>query len=83
MTMRADLYTVARALRALPTVCRYHGDDFGRAGYLGLNEGGEPRCETCRPAWRRMVGLAAVERVKERLERPSVKRAIEITSGTY
>lgn len=66
----ADLWTVEAALRLLPAECRYHGDDFGRLGYEGPH--GQPRCESCRPPWRRMCGLAAVERL--RVDRPLLPR---------
>lgn len=67
MSMSADLWTVAAAIQHLPSVCRYHGDDFGRLGYEGPN--GEPRCESCRPPWRRMCGMAALQRVQDTIER--------------
>jgi hypothetical protein len=68
--MSADFWIVKRALEMLPTECRYHGDDFGKLGHLSASEGGEPRCESCRPAWRRMCGLAALERVRDRVDPP-------------
>jgi hypothetical protein len=66
----ADLRHVKAAIELLPAVCRFHGDDFGKLGYGGPNV--EPRCESCRPPWWRMWGLAAVERL--RADRPLLPR---------
>lgn len=65
--MAADVWTVRQALECLPAECRYHGEEFGKLGRLSAAEGGEPRCESCRPAWRRMCGLAALRRVEARV----------------
>lgn len=78
----SELRSVRAALERLPAQCRYHGDDFGKAGYLGPRDGGEPRCESCRPAWRRTTGLDALERVEGRM---TVLLAIEnsVTSRSH
>lgn len=80
MSMSADFYTIRQAVLSLPVECRYHGTEFGALGSLGANEGGQPRCESCRAPWRRMCALAALDRVSDRLRRPSVMRALELIS---
>jgi hypothetical protein len=69
----ADLWTVKAALEELPATCRYHGDDFGKLGHQGPH--GEPRCESCRAPWRRMCGLAAVERMRAEAQTTFIEAA--------
>jgi hypothetical protein len=71
VSMSADLWTVAEAIRQLPSVCLYHGADFGKSGYMGPRDGGRPRCDSCLPAWRRMCGMAALQRVQDTIGPPS------------
>jgi hypothetical protein len=75
----ADLWTVEAALKLLPSVCRYHGEDFGKLGYEGPH--GQPRCESCRAPWRRMCGLAAVQRMRDAA--PAVEHRITPDQKTW
>lgn len=65
MSFHADLWIIRQALDSAPVECRYHGTDFDRLGRQGSH--GEPRCDTCRPAWRTMCARAALRRVQETL----------------
>lgn len=64
----ADLYAIRSALEQLPSVCTYHGDDFGKLGYMGPRDDGRPRCDFCVPPWRRMCGMAALQRVQDAVD---------------
>jgi hypothetical protein len=55
----ALLEVVRPALRDLPTSCRYHGTAFD---FLGREANDEPRCDSCKPAYRATRALTAVER---------------------
>lgn len=50
------LATAHSALHCAEQRCRFHGDDFGRAGWWR----GEPRCESCRQPWRVTEALKAI-----------------------
>lgn len=80
MSIQADLWTIRQAVLALPITCRYHDMEFGKLGYEGPH--GEPRCESCRPAWRRNCALSALDRADARLARPSVQRACKLVGDS-
>lgn len=46
--------------------CRYHDDNFEKLG-TELYEVGLPRCDSCKPPWRRQQALAAVDRLRTQL----------------